>query len=183
MKRFSSRLVSLALLSGLVGLAACSQMQTTYPDKRPGDTSPTWGDQKRDGVFGPNGINLIGGDKKKGEDQNGGGLGVNAYLWRASLDTISFMPLASADPFGGVILTEWYAAPDTPKDRFKLTVLIKDRTLRSDGIAVSVFRQSQNAAGTWVDSPVDPRTAIDLENAILTRAREMRSTDAAAVKK
>ena len=108
------------------------------------------------------------------------GIGVNAFLWRASLDTIGFMPLASADAFGGVILTDWYAPPESPNERFKMTVMIQDRTLRADAIRVSVFRQVQNTAGDWIDSPVDQKTSTDMENAILTRARELRSAAAAA---
>lgn len=106
--------------------------------------------------------------------RDGGAMGVNSFLWRASLDTIAFMPLASADPFGGVIITDWYTAPETPNERFKVTVYILDQRLRADGIKVAVFRQQQSADGTWIDAPVAPETAVQLENAILTRARELR---------
>ncbi len=156
-------------------LAACGEGKTIYPDHKQGDTAPTWSNEKpKETVFGPGGLNLFGGDKKK-TDEGGAGIGVNAYLWRASLDTIAFMPLASADPFGGVILTEWYAPPESPTERFKMTVMIQDRSLRADSVRVSVFRQVQNSAGDWVDSPVDQKTSTDMENAILTRARELRS--------
>lgn len=121
---------------------------------------------------GEGGWNLIGGDSKKTEDN--AGIGVNSFLWRASLDTLSFMPLASADPFGGVIITDWYATPAQPNDRFKVTVYILDRQLRADGLRAAVFRQTRDNAGTWADVPADPRTGVDMENAILTRAREMR---------
>lgn len=160
-------------------LGACSQLQSVYPDKRTGehDTTPVWGDQKENTLFGPGGLALLGGDKKKGEEA-GNGINVNAYLWRASLDTIDFIPLASADPFGGVIITDWYAPPESPTERFKMTVFIMDRTLRSDGVHVSVFRQVQNSAGEWADAPVEKKTAVDMENAILTRARELRTATA-----
>lgn len=101
-------------------------------------------------------------------------LGVNSYLWHASLDTLSFMPLASADPFGGVIITNWYSAADNPNERMKVTVYILDRRLRADGIRVAAFRQTKTADGSWVDAPVNPDTATKLEDAILTRARELR---------
>ena len=100
-------------------------------------------------------------------------LGVNSYLWHASLDTLSFMPLASADPFGGVIITDWYSAPENPNERMKVTVYILDRRLRADGIKIAVFRQARSADG-WVDAQVNPDTATKLENAILSRARELR---------
>lgn len=100
-------------------------------------------------------------------------LGVNSYLWRASLDTLSFMPVRSADPFGGVILTDWYSSPNAPNDRMRVTVYILDRRLRADGLKVSVFRQAQSAQG-WADAAVNPETAVKLEDAILTRARELR---------
>ena len=74
-------------------------------------------------------------------------LGVNSYLWHASLDTLSFLPLTSADPVGGVIISEWYVAPSSPNERLKVTVYIMDRSLRADGLKVVVFRQLRTTAG------------------------------------
>jgi hypothetical protein len=126
-------------------------------------------------IFGKGGIPLI--DSGSDSAQPGGvalGVGVNAFLWRASLDTVSFMPIASADPFGGVILTDWYAPPETPTERFKINIFILDRQLRADGIRTAVFRQTQTSDGRWVDAAVDKKTSGDFENAILTRARQLR---------
>jgi hypothetical protein len=100
-------------------------------------------------------------------------LGVNSYLWRATLDTLTFMPLASADPVGGVVISDWYAAPDKPDEHLKVTVYILDKRLRADAVKVSVFRQLRNTNG-WTDAAVNPDTGIKLENAILARARELR---------
>lgn len=100
-------------------------------------------------------------------------IGVNGYLWRASLDTLAFMPLASADPYGGVIITDWYAAPEAPEERFKATVYILDTRLRADGLNVQVFKQVASN-GVWADATPSPQTETDLENAILTRARQLR---------
>jgi hypothetical protein len=102
------------------------------------------------------------------------GIGVNSYLWRASLDTLAFMPLASADPFGGVVITDWYINPEKTDERFKATVYILDTRLRADGLNVTVFKQTKDATGQWVDAPVAGQTDIDIENAILTRARQLR---------
>jgi hypothetical protein len=101
-------------------------------------------------------------------------IGVNAYLWRASLDTLAFMPLASADPYGGLIITDWYANPDKPDERFKCTVYILDSRLRADALNVTVYKQIRDASGAWVDSVVSDQTPADIENAILTRARQLR---------
>jgi hypothetical protein len=101
-------------------------------------------------------------------------LGVNSYLWHATLDTLSFIPLASADPFGGVVITDWYTAPQAPTERMKVTVYILDRNLRADGLKVAVFRQTKDATGAWADAPVAGDTSTKLEDAILTRARELR---------
>ncbi len=101
-------------------------------------------------------------------------LGVNGFLWRAALDTISFMPIVSADPFGGVIITDWYSKPENPMERTKLNVYIRDRDLRADGVKVSVFRQTRGVKGEWADAPVAAATSGALENAILTRARQIR---------
>jgi len=100
-------------------------------------------------------------------------LGVNSYLWHASLDTLSFLPLVSADPFGGVIISEWYVAPSSPNERLKVTVYIMDRSLRADGLKVVVFRQTRSGAA-WADAQPSPDTAHKLEDSILTRARELR---------
>ena len=99
---------------------------------------------------------------------------VNGYLWRATLDTLSFMPLASADPYGGVIITDWYVNPEKPDERFKCTVYILDARLRADGLNVTVFKQTKDASGNWVDTPTAAQTETDIENAILTRARQLR---------
>ena len=100
-------------------------------------------------------------------------LGVNSYLWHASLDTLSFMPLVSADPFGGVIITDWYSAANAPTERLKVTIYILDRHLRADGLKVAVFRQTRTG-DAWADAQVNPDTATKLTDAILTRARELR---------
>ena len=102
------------------------------------------------------------------------GIGVNGYLWRATLDTLAFMPLASADPYGGTVITDWYVNPEKPDERFKATVYILDSRLRADGLKVSVFKQTRDATGNWIDSPTAAQTETDIENAILTRARQLR---------
>lgn len=103
-----------------------------------------------------------------------GSLGVNGYLWRATLDTLAFMPLASADPYGGTVITDWYVNPEKPDERFKATVYILDSRLRADGLKVSVFKQTRDPVGNWIDSPTAAQTETDIENAILTRARQLR---------
>lgn len=100
-------------------------------------------------------------------------IGVNSFLWRASLETLSFMPLASADPYGGVIITDWYANPSTPSERFKATVYILDTRLRADALSVSINKQTLTVNG-WSDAPVSADTEIQIENAILTRARQLK---------
>ena len=125
----------------------------------------------------PRGIldTLFAPDKPGDNGGNGGsGIGVNSFLWHASLDTVSFMPLASADPFGGTIITDWYSPPETPKERFKVNIFILGRDLRADGVRARVFRQNKDASGQWVDAPVDQTTGTGIENAILSRARQIR---------
>jgi hypothetical protein len=102
-------------------------------------------------------------------------IGVNAYLWRASLDALSFAPLLQADANSGVIITDWYANPQNPTERVKLTVAILDRDLRADALRVSGTRQvAQN--GQWVDAPLQAATVQRVEEIILTRARDLRRT-------
>jgi len=100
-------------------------------------------------------------------------IGVNSYLWRASLDALSFMPLLQADSSGGVIITDWYANPGNPNERMKVTVSILDQDLRADALRIAASRQiAQN--GTWVDAPIQAATVQKLEEIILTRARDLR---------
>lgn len=162
------------LFATMLGLAACGPSTSNYPGQPTGQGSPNNPTGKeRESIFGEEGLTLFGGGGG-GEEQGGSGIGVNSFLWRASLDTISFMPLASADPFGGVIITDWYQDPKAAGERFKMTVYILDKRLRADGVKVAVFRQNRNEGGEWVDAAVTPSTAIQIENAILIRARQLR---------
>lgn len=100
-------------------------------------------------------------------------IGVNAYLWRAAIDTLSFAPLAQADSNGGVVITDWYSSPKAPGERVKITASVLDQDLRADALRVAAARQV-NQGGTWVDAPVSAATVQKLEDIILTRARDLR---------
>jgi len=163
------------LTLSFIGLAACGPIvkEASYPTRQKNSDKILYSDQKRETIWGEGptlGEKLLGNDEDK---QASGGIGVNSFLWRASLDTLSFIPLSSADPFGGVILTDWYENPNTPGERFKMNVYILDKQLRADGIRVSVFKQKKDKSG-WrdVQTPNDMGTSV--ENTILTRARELR---------
>ncbi len=99
---------------------------------------------------------------------------VNRYLWAASLETLDFLPIHSADPIAGLIITDWYSNPEAPNERLKTTVYILDSALRADALRVSVFRQERTEGGDWTDAAVNPATGREIENAILTRARQLR---------
>ncbi|MES1991902.1 MAG: DUF3576 domain-containing protein [Pseudomonadota bacterium] len=185
-RRTSKAAFAAAALGGLLMLAACGSVskEDNYPTQigsGPNNPNPQG---TRETIFGSDGITLFGGDDKSAG--NAQGIGVNSFLWRASLDTISFMPLASADPFGGVIITDWYQDPKAQGERFKLTIYIMDKRLRADGVKVAVFRQYMDPKGTlgWVDGAGDGATASKIENAILVRARQLRinSVEAGDVK-
>jgi hypothetical protein len=161
-----------AIAAAAFGLTACSSdtpaaepaPQVDAPLPRPEPTRAS--DAKPDGSSGSM-FGLFGGS-------NAQGVGVNEFLWRATLDTLHFMPMDSADPFAGVIKTSWYTAAQSPNQRLKVTVFILDTRLRTDALRVSVFQQTKDAAGNWVDSTVDPDTTTKIENLILTRARELK---------
>jgi hypothetical protein len=146
-----------------IALSGCSSDSASEPEPRQVEANTGGNGGLIDGLLG--GIN--------GGGQRGENITVNSYLWRASLDTISFLPLTTADPFGGVIISDWYSPPETPDERFKVTVYILDRELRADGLRVAVFRQTRQK-NAWVEAKVDERTGRDIENAILKRARQMR---------
>jgi hypothetical protein len=109
------------------------------------------------------------GDKK---ESTGGGIGVNTFLWRATLDTLSFMPLISADPFGGVIITDWHANSEASKEKFKIVAYIIGTELRVDGIKISIFKKIKNESGLWVDKKSGKILQNKVEDAILTKARK-----------
>lgn len=104
----------------------------------------------------------------------GSAVAVNRYLWAAALETLDFLPLDFADPYGGVITTEWYSNPEAPTERFRATVYILDSRLRADALRVAIFKQVFRDDLGWTDAPVAEATRGEIENAILTRARELR---------
>jgi hypothetical protein len=175
------------LVSMLLLVASCSSL-TVEPPQANREDNP------RSRITGE-GINLlnIGGSRSQSNSGGGGAIGVNSFLWRASLDTVAFMPLTSADPFGGVIISDWYSPPESPDERFKVMVYILGGQLRADGVRAQIFRQRRGgpslasangrgggrqgarpATGDWIDVQVDPNVPTELENAILTRARQLR---------
>lgn len=100
---------------------------------------------------------------------------VNRYLWTASLETLDFLPVEKADPISGLITTDWYSNPEAPAEQFKVSVYILDTALRADALRVSVFKQTrEDGSGAWAEAAVNPATAREIENAILTRARQLR---------
>lgn len=164
----SRPLMSVAALATVLGLAACSHNGTS------GKTvlaTPSRGFLSQQD---PGGFNLFGGGPRRVNGNTSASINVNGFLWRATLDTLSFMPLSSADPYGGLVITDWYSNPEKPDERFKATVYILDSRLRADGLNVSLFKQVRDGSGQWVDAPVTPQTETDVENAILTRARQLR---------
>lgn len=153
----------------ILTVTACSDIKTQAPDTK------SYEEKRRDEtgkLTGDEGLVLSG--KRKDDSQSASPLGVNSFLWRASLDTLSFMPLASADPFGGVIITDWYEDPKTTGERFKVNALILDKSLRADGIKITLFKQIKDKNGNWKDQAVDKKLGRELEDTILTRARELK---------
>ena len=176
MMRSLFRPVVLASVLVPLVLSGCGKTRAVADDEYQ-DYRTKGGEQGK--LFGDQGLAFgIGKSASADRSQEGAALGVNAYLWRGALDTLAFMPLASADPFGGVIITDWYEPPQGQGERFKATAYILGRQLRADGVKVSIFRQV-STNGRWVDSSVSPVTTSDIENKVLARARELRSQTAA----
>ena len=173
------------IIAASLTVSACSgdwsNKGTVYPESQriTKGGSDAYDTRVDEGLFEGNGLNLFGGGS---DDKEGGGVGsgiaVNSFLWRAALDTVSFMPLSSADPFGGVILTDWYSPPETPSERFKLNIFILDRQLRADGLRVAIFKETEKD-GVWRTATTETNTTINIENRILERARELRLSAAA----
>ena len=94
-------------------------------------------------------------------------LEVNRYLWAASLDVLSFLPVEGADPFSGVIQFG-YGTPPGGTRAYQATVLVQDPALDARSLTVALRTRS----GT-----VDRETQRAIEDAILTRARQLRIRD------
>tara|TARA_B100001123_G_scaffold448790_1_gene611374 strand:+ start:1884 stop:2438 length:555 start_codon:yes stop_codon:yes gene_type:complete len=168
--------------SFIVFLLGCegSNIEYSYPRTGPGGI-PTY--EKHQSIFGSDGITLFQNDGGLSERNEGSaGIGVNSFLWRAALDTIAFMPLVSADPFGGVIITDWYAPPGSEGERFKINLFILGKALRSDGVRAKLFKQVRASNESWIDSSTSSDLDRELEDSILTRARQLRISSAPQVK-
>lgn len=158
-------------------LAGCASDDTgpRYPTRDRHASEPTYGiDERGSGLLGsltPDALESLFGSN---DPETRAGIGVNSFLWQALLDTINFMPLASADPFGGVVLTDWYAPGDAPNERFKMNALIIGKALKADAIRINLFRQVRGPDGGWQDAAVKADATAELENLVLTRARQLR---------
>jgi len=169
--------VVMAVMGSLLMVTPAAQAQDASENGKNFPQSPY--DERaesRGRLTGDDGLTFLGGKKK--DDGGGAGIGVNSFLWRATLDTLAFMPLASADPFGGVIITDWYEDPEARGERFKVNALILDKSLRADGVKVTVFKQILDSKGQWRDQKVDNGLGTKLEDTVLTRARQMRVAQA-----
>lgn len=166
------------LLAALAGLSGCGNSVVQPTGSQSGEnTIRNHYDNATGSAFGDSG-SLFNFGRNSGSSDNSA-LAVNAYLWRGSLETLKFMPLASADPFGGVIITDWWTPASSPSERFKATAYILGKQLRADGVRISLFRQVQQN-GQWVDAPVDPSKVSELEDRVLARARDLRAQAASA---
>ena len=128
------------------------------------------------GLFGKKAsINLLGGETNSQQTTVGMGLPINPFLWRASIETISFMPLASTDPFAGTIITDWYTAQNSLGERCKLNIFINGADMKTENLKVSSFCQLLKN-NQWVNSPSNSEDNIKLENAILNKAKKLKLT-------
>ena len=157
--------VAVALAASLGLLAGCG-------GDKGGSSQPLAGDATA--LTTPSHENHLLGEDKSATAGDSAGAGVNAYLWRGAIDTLSFMPFASAEPEGGIIITDWYSPPTTTGERFKANAYILGKLLRSDAIRVSIFRQVRQD-GQWVDAPIASNTSADITAKILSRARQLRA--------
>ena len=169
------RMYGVAVAMGIaLSASACSFLpEGEAPDVRRNPTPSS--SFNNESVLGQDGLSL----RKliSGPEGSGNELPVNKYLWRASLDTLSFLPLASTDPFSGVIATEWGASPDAPNERVRVTAYVEGKELTARALDVSVFRETLNPSGAWVAASVNPQTAEEVKDKILLRARELRIQD------
>lgn len=165
--------VSVAVVASLLAVAACSSLKNI--ETKPAEVNPT-DMPKGPGLLSGESGNILSAFKSQNSDGSGSGgnIGVNAYLWRAALEAVSFMPITQADSNGGVITTDWYTSPQAPDERVKTNILILGKSLRVEALKVTLFKQTRDAKGAWTDAPVSEATRIALEDAILTKARVLK---------
>ncbi|MEQ8666928.1 MAG: DUF3576 domain-containing protein [Rhodospirillales bacterium] len=166
------RVLLVPVLVGVIAVAGCTgpvEYEVEHDINDPEGFKRARSGQEYGNLFGEGGI--LGGDK--GSQGGQIGIGVNAFLWRATLDTISFMPVTVADPFGGVVLTDWRESTDSPGERYKMNIYILGRELRADGVRVTVLKQELQD-GIWRDRNVGENVSVQIEDAILSRARQFR---------
>ena len=125
------------------------------------------------GLFGKEGIKIFSTDEQKQQGVASIGLPINPYLWKASIETISFMPIASADPFAGIIVTDWYSA-NVSTERCKLNIFINGADLKTDNLKVNSFCQILSEDNLWIDTVNDNDNDIKIENAILNKAKKIK---------
>ena len=171
-RRFLTAAAAIALLAACDGVQV---QESNVPDHFDSLGNPVDFD-KRESVLGEGGLFNL--NATPGSGDPGGGIGVNAFLWRATLDTVSVWPIASADPFGGVIITDWHSPEAAPSERFKMNVFILGKQLRADGVRVSLFRETRDSAGNWRSASTQKDSSARLEEAILARARQLRGQSA-----
>lgn len=167
------RPASVAIVLGLAGCGGGAGTEPFPVDPRQRQQAESVGT-----VFGDDGLTIdsvMSGEAfGLGTEGTGDSMPVNRFLWQAALDTLSFLPLASTDPFTGVIATDWGAAPSGPGERFKVTAYMLYPALSASSLRVAVYREVRSPEGVWVPAAVDPETPRRLEDAILTRARQIR---------
>ncbi len=173
--------LGIALIAGTLAMGCSGNYAATDAvGPKPGPKGKYNPEHEEPSIFGEGGLSVgtlsrgsIGGIVGGGDDEKAR-LPVNKYLWQGALDTLSFLPLASSDPFTGVIATEWGATPEVPGERFKVTAYILNPGLTAAALKVAVYREVLGDGGLWVPAPVSADTARQLEDAILTRARQIR---------
>lgn len=162
--------LSFFIIASTIGfLASCSgkgKVEHSYPKSK--DELEL---ERMGRLTGEDGIVLFGNKSRRSPGSNG--IGVNSYLWRATLDTVYTMPLVSADPFGGTIITDWQSLNSNPNERFKLNIVIIGSELRPDGVKVSAFKQIRKGSG-WEEAAISNGLAQEIEEKIISRAREIR---------
>jgi len=165
----------------LLALAGCGGDYAAAPDP----DGPRAGPERKfdpdaPSLFGPDGMSI--GTLRSGVDNGGtagaGGVPINRFLWQATLETLAFLPLASTDPFTGVIATDWGSTVEAPGERYKVTAFMTSPVLAASSINVAIYREVRDETGAWVPAAVDPETATQIEDAILTRARQIRIASA-----
>tara|TARA_B100001250_G_scaffold406794_1_gene426451 strand:+ start:1433 stop:1993 length:561 start_codon:yes stop_codon:yes gene_type:complete len=172
---FSTKIINIAffLCFGTFLLSSCAPFNSVDAKKFPPNPELRVKKNMEEG----RGFRLMDGNNKKGGTTYE--FASSNELWRASLDTIDFMPLASVNYSGGIIITDWYGNNQTTNENIKISIRFLTNEIRSDALDIKVFKKVCDSTNKCKISETSGELIKELNRKILKQAKiyEVKSKD------